>query len=1061
MAFLLIACIQLLNAQGVQQIKGKVTSEEDGSALPGASVIVKGTSVATVTDAEGNYTLNLPNGATSIIVSFVGMSTQEVQIAGQTKIDVVLKSEVKGLDEVVVTAIGIKRSEKSLGYSATQVSSDEISESKEHSVLNSLEGKVAGVNITSASGAPGASTKIILRGYSTLRENNQPLFIVDGVSINNDQVGTSSVSSTDNNVDFGNRANDINPDDIESVTILKGAAASALYGSRAANGVIEITTKSGKASDKVLVDFSSSLTLSSPLRLPQWQDVFGQGWAGWHDLTQNGSWGAKFDGKMRVWGNVVDNSQMLKPYVALPSTYADFWDIGKTYNNSISIRGGNEKSNYYASYSNDNEDGIVPGPVDSYNRNTISLKGSTSGKHLKLTGSMNYINKQQRFVPTGNGGSTGATLYGDIIQTPNDISIVDMKDYNNKFFNLDNFFTPYAGNPYRSLNENGAKYNEDRIFGSIFLEYQITNWLKANYRAGTDVSNGQRQDWDAIAIPDLNGYNASYQPVPGNDRERYIHSQELNSNFFLTSENKLSDNLKLNILAGYEALQQFHQYLYSEVLSLNIPGFYNLSNSSATANTYTYDPINDNGTYKKRLYGIYGQAEFAYKELWFTTITGRNDISSTLPTNHNSYFYPSISTSFLLTDAFEGLKSFMSFGKIRASWGMTGNDADPYKLQTSFQPQNIQEAYGYLKFPIANVNAYTISNILGNPNLKPELSSEWEVGTDLRFLNSRIGIDFSYYDKTTKDLILNVPLAPTSGYTSQVQNVGEIENKGIELQLSLTPIKTDDFTWDMKFNYTRNRGECVSLNNQVSKVLLTNAYSVDFVVKPGAPIGVFEGPTALTDGNGHVVVGTNGYPLAAPDKVDYGNAQANYTLGIVNQFTYKGISLSCLFDIRQGGIMYSETADLTYFVGNATQSLFNDRQPFVVPNSVVQTGTDNSGKPIYSENSKAIDYAAMDGYYYPSTNPVSSRDRMIDRSYVKLREASIFYTFPKSLFTNLFIQGLSLGVVGRNLLLWTPKSNNFIDPESTTFGNDLRGDFGEFQGGPTVRSVNFSLKAAF
>ncbi len=695
MAFLLFAFSPLLIAQGMQ-IKGKVTSAEDGSTLPGATVMVKGTTNVTVTDADGNYTLNVPSEAKLITISFVGMKTKEVPIAGQTVINIAMESEVVGLEEVVVTAMGIRRSEKSLGYSAAQVSSDEISKSKESSVLNSLEGKVAGVNVSSASGAPGASTKIILRGYTTLRaNNNQPLFIVDGIAVNNDQVATTTDQNTSQSVDFGNRINDFNPDDIESVSILKGAAASALYGSRAANGVVIITTKSGQAANHVQLDFSSNVTFSSILRVPQFQETFGQGWSGIEDLTQNGSWVPAFDGKLRVWGNVVDNSQMLKPYNGVPSNYQDFWEIGKTFNNSISLRGGNEKSNFYASYANENQDGIVPGPVDSYKRNTVSLKGSTKGKRVTITGSVNYINKKQSFVPTGQGGAgstNGATLYGDILQVPNDLSIIDMKDYNNKFFNLDNYYTPYAGNPYRSLNQNGANYNEDRILGNILIDYEFINWLSAHYRIGTDVSNGQRKDWNAINIPDPNGYNSSYAPVYGMDREEADHNVDLTSNFYLTSENKLFDDMKLNFLGGYEAVDRYRSILVSQVTNLTVPFFYNLGNSSSIPNTYTYDPVNNIGTYDKRTYGIYAQAEYSYKEYLFITATARNDWSSTLPTDHNSYFYPGISAGFSFTDAFEETKNIFSYGKLRASIGRTGNDADPYETQTAYIPRTI--SYG-------------------------------------------------------------------------------------------------------------------------------------------------------------------------------------------------------------------------------------------------------------------------------------------------------------------------------------------------------------------------------
>jgi len=1075
MAFLLIACSLALHAQGTQ-IKGKVTSSEDGSTLPGATVMVTGTTIVTVTDADGNYTLNLPPEAKAITVSFVGMKTKEIQIGGQAVINIILEPEAKNIEEVVVTAMGLKRSEKSLGYSATQVSSEEIAQSKQSSVLNSLEGKAAGVNVSSASGAPGASTKIILRGYSTLRGANQPLFIVDGIAVNNDQVGTTAADNTSQSVDFGNRVNDINPDDIESVNIYKGAAASALYGSRGANGVVVITTKHGKASEKINVDFSSNVAFSSILRYPQYQEMFGQGWNGKEDLTQNGSWGPLFDGKDRVWGNVVDNSQLLKPYVGLPTNYQDFWEIGKTFNNSLSLSGGNEKANFYTSYSNESQDGIVPGPVDSYKRNTVTLNGSTSGKRIKITGSASYINKQQRFVPTNEGGagSTAApTLYGDIIQVPNDLSILDMKDYNNKFYNLDNYYTPYAGNPYRSLNENGSTYNEDRVIGNILIEYNFAKWLVAHYRLGTDVSNGQRKDWNAIEIPNPKGYNGSYAPVYGMDLEEALHNQELNSNFYLTSDNKLNEHMNLNLLGGFEAVQIYHDYLTSQITNLTVPYFYNLDNTSGTPNTYT-------DFYKKRIYGFYAQAEYSYKEYLYITANGRNDRSSTLPIDHNSYLYGGISVGFIFTDALPSLKNVFSFGKLRASIARTGNDADPYETQNVFKAREIDyplDTKGeILKFPLNGQNAYTIDNVLGNPNLKPEFSNEWEVGGDLRFLNNRIGIDADYYDKKSTDIILQIPLAGSTGFTSQYQNAGSIENKGVELTLTLVPLKFSNFSWDMSFKFDKNQGKLVSLNDTTLKKIIINGAGVNYqtvqanlVAKPGEPLGIIEGPGPVTDGKGHIVVGATGMPLLSPDPIEYGNTQAKYNLKISNTFKFENLTLGCLFDIREGGIMYSGTANLVYFVGNATQSLYNYRQPFIVPNSVTQPidpttkkpEVDVKGNPVYVENSTAITMNNMQDYYYFTNNPVSLRNQVIDRSYIKLREVSLFYTLPAKWLANSMFKTIELGFVGRNLLLWTPKSNNFVDPETTNFGNDLASEFGEFLNSPSVRSFNFSVKASF
>jgi TonB-linked SusC/RagA family outer membrane protein len=1018
---------------------------------------VKGTNIATVTDAEGNYSVNVPQGATSIYVSFVGMKTQESTIEGRTTIDIALQPDVVGLEEVVVTAMGIKRSEKALGYSAAQVSSDDISSSRDRSALNALQGKIPGVNVSTSSGSPGASSKIILRGYSSIARNNQPLFIVDGVPVNNSQVGTNiqDVNSNSRAVDFGNGANDINPDDIESMSILKGASA-AYYGSRAANGVVIITTKSGKSSSKLDVNFTTNTSFSTPLRVPLQQSTFGQGWDGWQDLTQNGSWGPKFDGKLRVWGNVVDNSQLIKPYVVQKDNIADFYEIGRSYNNSLSLSGGNENTNYYFSYSNDKENGIAPGNNDTYDRNTFNVKGSKKTKKITTTASINYINKQQMAVTTGQGGSGGALLYEDIIQTPTDVSIIDMKDYNNKYYNLDNFYTPYAGNPYRNLKENPNSYNEDRLFGTVSVEYDMFSWLKAAWRSGTDISDGQRKDWVAIAIPDLNGHNASYAPVYGSVYEQTLHNQQWNTNFTLNANFNLTEAVKMNVLGGWEANQRYRKFLNSKVENLDIPGFYDLSNSSKPANTYT-------DISKRRLYAAFGGVDFSYNEYLFLNTQYRSDWSSTLPTDKNRYGYGGANLSFLFSEAFPDIKGILPYGKLRASIGRTGNDADPYGTLTYMTHGDIALSYGDLLFPLNGVNGFEVSNILGNSKIAPELTTEWETGAELKFFDSRFSIDFTYYNKQTTNQIIEVPISAATGYTRQVMNIGKVENKGIEISLGITPLKFDNFVWDARFNFTQNRGKVLELNDKLDKVILTTAYDVQFVIKKGSPLGVFEGDVPLTDGAGHVVVGDNGMPKPATDKQEYGTAEAKYILGISNDFKiFENLTIGCIFDIREGGLIYSGTADILYFTGNAYQSQYNDRQPFVVPNSVVQTGTDaTTGDPIYSENNIPIDMTNYDDYYYHTTNPSGERNRVIDRSYVKLRQASIYYSLPKKWLTAIKVSDLSIGVVGRNLLLWTPAENTFIDPETSTYGNDLTGDFGEFRGAPSVRNFAISAKVSF
>lgn len=1031
------------------QISGRITSSEDGSPLPGATVVVKGTTLGTTADFDGKYTLTVPSTATTLVFSNVGTQSQEIAINGRTTIDVVLVASSIGLDEVVVTALGIKRSEKSLGYSAAKVTSDDITATGDRSVMNALQGKIAGVNVSSASGSPGASSRVILRGVSSLGGANQPLYVVDGIPINNGMTGASS--DINGGLDFGNRANDINPDDIQDITILKGASGSALYGSRAANGVIMITTKKGAASKgNAKIELSNSTTFDSPLRLPLFQNEFGQGWYDGTleaNLEENGSWGPKFDGKTRIWGHIVDNQQQYKPYVALKDNVKDFFETGVTYNSSVSISNGNDKSTYYLSYGNVNSDGIMPGNSDSYKRNTIALRGSSKfGKNLNVNGSLNYIRKDSKFVPTGQEQS----VMDGIWQTPRDISIVDLKDYNNKFNNIDNYYTIFAQNPYYVLKEHGNQYRDNRIFGNINVDYTILPWMTASYRLGSDVSNSTLKSWRAITL----SKRAHFNDEVGRVSESSYYTSELTSDFMLNVD-KSFQNFDIRVILGQSLSQREARNQTAEVIGLSLPGFYDLSNSASTPSVSAF-------VSKRRLVGAYGTVDLSWKQLVFMNFSGRNDWSSTLPKKNRSFFYPSGSLSFVFSDLLGGgLKDIISYGKIRAGIAQTGNDASPYLVKSIYPQTVLTDGYRNLNFPLAGpINGFSLGNRLGNDDLKSELTTEKEIGAELQLFQKRIGFDLSLYDRTTTNLIWNVTLPSSTGYTSQTMNLGKVTNKGIELMVTLVPVKIRDFQWKLAFNYAKNKNELVKLVSGLDQINIGGTSSMGFVARPGMPIGLFEGLVAQTTEDGKIVVNSSGLPLSSPERQIYGNAQNKYTMGVSSSLSWKELTLSISFDIRQGGLMYSRTKEMAYFTGNAAQTTYNDRQPFIIPNSVQLV----NGK--YVENTTPI--AGGDGnmnLYYNQTYSTGQFGRLylVDKSFVKLRDLSLSYHLPSKLLSNTFIKGAEFAVIGRNLLLWTPKSNTFVDPESTTFGdeNGLQADYGEYGATPTTRSYGFSVRLSF
>ncbi|MCO4293265.1 SusC/RagA family TonB-linked outer membrane protein [Solitalea sp. MAHUQ-68] len=1043
-------------------ITGTVTDKSDGGPIPGVSILVKGSSIGAQTSVDGKYSIAAPANAT-LVFKFVGYTTKEVTVGSASTINIAMDQDSKQLGEVVVTALGISREKKALGYSTTAISKEELTKASPVSMMDGLQGKVAGAEISSQSGAPGASSKVVLRGYASVSGNNQPLYVVDGVPINNTAsssalgvaAGGSTSTSVSRTTDFGNGANDINPNDIESMSILKGAAATSLYGSRAASGVIIITTKSGKAG-KTKVDFNSSSTFSSVLFTPTLQSLYGQGWDGSYDSQENGSWGPKLDGVNRVWGNTVGGQRLSKPYVANTNRFNDFYTTGNEFNNSIAISGGTEKNTFYLSYGNVSSDGIIPTDVDSYNRNTFALRGSTTLGGLKASASLNYVTRGAKAVSTGQGTNTGATLFQELIQTPVDININTIKDYNNVYNNVDNYFTPYAQNPYFTINENGNDFSSERLFGNTGLDYKFANWISAKWTVGFDVTDSKLKDWQAVAAPKVGTPNASKKPFVGGVQENSDFRKEFNSDFMVNLDQKINSDFAINGLVGFNVNQREARIVNTRVEGLILDGFYDLSNSAnAPASSASYS--------KRRLVGLLAQANLSFKDYLYLTVNARNDWSSTLPKDKNSFFYPGANLGFVVTDAFKSLQgSTLSFAKLRASIGKTGNDASPYSIANYLTAGSAALGFGQLNFPLNGVGSFEVSNQIGNPTLRPELTTEYELGTDLRFFNNRVGIDLAYYNKTTKDQILAVPVSAGSGYTSRITNFGKIENKGVELALNLTPIKGDHFTWDATYTYSKLNNKVLELPNGLKEVVLNTAYGVDMVATVGQPLGVIKGHAAKTNAKGQVIVNpSNGLPIVAQDKVAYGNINRKFSMGLVNRFTYDNWALGCSFDFRKGGLMYSYTSRLNDFVGNSVRSTLNDRRPFLVPNSVNEViGTD--GKVTgYVENTTAINMANIGDYFNQTNNNSASRSQVIDKSFIKMRDLTLSYQFPKSLVGALKADNASISLYGRNLFVWVPKENSFIDPEVSTFSNDLAGEFGEFGGGPSVRSYGVSLKVGF
>lgn len=1060
-------------AQG-RTISGKVTSSEDQQTVPGVSVAVKGTTVGTLTDMEGNFKLNVPADAKTIVFSFVGMKTKEVELGTTDVVDVVLDPDILKLDEVVVTAVAIERQKRSLGYATEQVKSDELTQGENNNLIGAIQGKVSGVNITSLSGAPGSSQRIVIRGGSSITRSNQALIVVDGIPLDNSNFRTQDPSDPlhrpddlNDQVDYGNRGNDINPDDIESISVLKGPAATALYGSRASNGALIITTKKGKRTvggrGKMDVTFNSNVTFSSPLKLPDFQTQYGQGDVDNvpDDHRENFSWGLPFNGNYRAWGQEINGQQRIKPYSAIPDNVRDFFDLGVAYNNHISFSGGTDKSAYFLSFGALNSKGIVP--TSEYDKYNIMFNGSSElANHFTTSISLNYSSIAST-LPTG--GQTNS-IYDQLIQTPRDIPIVDGKNQDDIFNKYDDithtygFYAAYTINPYFILNNFKNTNDVDRLYGGITVSYNGWSWLTISDRFGGDVYGDRRYEkwkkYDYIPLDESGLYSATFnkQTYQGKYSEDLYNFTSYNNDLMLTFKRQLTTDISSSLLIGQNVRQSLLTNTFAQTNpegGLVLDGYYNLDNSNGT-------PFARNTTTESRVLGYYGDLNFGYKNLVFLDITGRSDISSTLPSDNRSYFYPSFSGSFVFSELFSSkLKdNTWTYGKLRASYAKVGNSAPEYITTNSYGVTAIDGGFGSTHAPFGTVPAFSVSDQAGNPDIKPEFTTAFEVGTELGFFKDRLSLDFSYYQNNSKDQIIPLPLPPSSGYTSKYINTGEVQNKGIELGMRGTPILSKSgFKLELYGTYTKNTNEVVSLYQGVEQLALGGTSRTAIVAQVGKPYGAFYAVdlmhTDQSDPSSPVVVDSStGMPLTTANLVYAGNYQPDYIASFGMNIKYKGFTLGVLFDRKSGGKFYSRTKDVLAFDGGSKETTENGRQDYVWPNSVYQRSTDAG----YSTNT-----TPFHPYDY-FTNVIPEARHIIDASYTKLREVSLSYEFPAKWLSKTPFGSASLAIFGNNLVIWTPDENQYADPEQNSSGSSNTQGF-EFSSNPSQRNYGFDLKFTF
>ncbi len=1068
-------------------ISGLVLDHEDFP-LIGATVVAQpadgGAPIGTITNIDGDFSITLPESINSLIISYIGYETTTVDIAGLTYVEVKLKMSTLGLEEVVVTALGIKKEKKALGYSFSDVNGDDLTTNRDVNFINSISNKVAGVNISQTAGGAGTSSRIIIRGVKSLSTESQPLIVIDGVPIDNSADGASWLGG----LDYGNSLMGISPDDIETVSILKGPNAAALYGSRAAMGVIMITTKKGTGRDHLKVTINSNFMFERAYITADYQNSYGAGYGGGiqkqaltpeQEVTygvdsayyyySTGSWGPELDGTFEVlnWNGEFTTLE------AQPNNVKDYFEDGYTASNSVSIENGKEGVNWRFSAASLNNTGIKPN--SSYDRKSVNFNINSKLNDLaSFSFKGNYI-REDAFNRVGQGDSrTGARTF---VWMPRSIDINRLRDdykSDNGFEQNWYFANDWHTNPYWEAYENYNNDNKDQFIGYAKIDLNLTPWLHGFVRSSMDTYVSKR----FLRI----GNNALRANGEGSFTERWVNYRSLNHDFLLTADKDFGEDFKINANLGGNYYSYWLDYQSSTVNGLAVPNFFSLNNPK-----YPAESSMGSTKREKVIQSFYGSAQMSYKSWLYLELTARNDWSSTLPVENNSYFYPSMNMSFVFTEAFNLKNKYITFGKVRFSIAGVGNDTNPYQLSSEF----INQQYG-------NSPAIFLSSKGSKPDLRSENTISWEIGSDMRFLANRLGIDLTYYNETSYNQIVTAEISKASGYSSIVTNGGEIANKGIELQFNASPLKAADVNWDVSINYARNTNEVLSLADGLAQITITNESQIDIVAIPGRPFGEIIGTTITrfykTDGSGNIVDDpNNGRPLLDEngayimgERDVIGNITPDWSGGVTNSFRYKNLSLSFSVGVSVGGEMFSKTNKYGKDNGQFVETLEGRESWYNATNAeklMGRTGLyntdetpmlDGDDNQMFDATSDPVGYVA-DGVLADGSENIKGMDPQVywhqrkwggiaeldvyDASYVKLRDVTLNYRLPENWFANNFFTSGSFAIIGKNL--WLIYSGvPHIDPESSfSSGNNGLGQ--EYAAMPTTRSVGFNLRLSF
>lgn len=1042
-------------------VSGKVV-DEDGP-LPGVNVIVKGSTLGTTTDLDGNYKLSVPSDAETLVFTYIGFEKMEVAIGSKSVIDVTLQPDVQQLGEVVVTALGVSREKRSIGYSTQSVDGEKLAESRETNIVNSLQGAVAGVQIQGTQGAMGGSSRITIRGANSFLGENQPLFVVDGMPINNDNYSNANQQSGFGGgaYDYGNAASDINPNDIESMEVLKGAAATALYGTRGSNGVILITTKSASRKKGLGVSVNSSATFEDPLALMEHQQKYGGGAttgspSGFVEFTEDGTnylapvyskdgaWGPKYDPSINVrhwdsWDPDAANYGETRPWVEPENQYEEFFETGVTLTNSVAVSGANDEGDFRLSYTNLDQKGMMPN--SELGRNTVSFNSSynlTDKLNVSAAGS---LIKQDASGRNATGYANANPMQGFYQWWQTQLDFDRLKDdtftdgtqqtWNPVGAQVDPNtgellgFDPsvrFFDNPYWVRRNYLQEDTRDRFFGNFNLNYELTEGLSVNLKAMRDGFTFRSRE--GVPVGGIN--QPSYNEVTRTFNETNLEGKIL-------YDTQFNEDITLNAMVGGNLMSQGRTFnRIATVGGLVLPNFYNIANSAGSPQINT--DFED-----RAINSVFTTASLGLFYTVYVDLALRGDWSSTLPEENNNYWYPSVSTSFVFSelDALAD-NSVISFGKLRAGYGQAANDASPYNLRNVYS--NVVPNFG--SFP-----RYTVPNSRRNPDLLPEITNEFEVGLEMNFLNNRVGFDVSYYDRTTVNQIFNVPSSSATGFTSRLLNAGSMRNSGFEVMVNATPIESGDFRWDMNLNFATFNNEVVELNEEagVESIIAGSTWAADVRVQKGFPYMSLFGQTFQTDEDGNTIVGANGIPLANQDREFLGSTIADFAGGFRNTFTYKNFSVGALIDFQGGGVIHSTSLQWAKYSGMLPETAEGSiREDGLVVDGVTETGETNT--------------TAVDPQTYYQTIWSVAGPNVYDASFVKLREVTVGYNIPNSVFGNLAIKDARISFLGRNLAILF-SNLPYLDPQGVNGAGNIQGL--ENAQVPTSRSLGFDLSFKF